>query len=140
MKVLNSEEKKLARYHSAEHMVLNAYHKLGKVPSLEEIKTFSRFSKYCGCRVLTSKIIEDIPTTLAIAFYAEIHFIPYILICIFSYIIGRKLLKKDFIKVEQILFTEPPTDLELEVAIKGLETLLKEEEKIKEMMSITYVV
>lgn len=140
MKVLNSDEKKVARYHSAEHMVLNAYRKLGKVPSLDEIKTFSRFSKYCGSRVLMSKIIAYIPTSLAIAFGDEIHFSAYISIFIISYIMSRKLLKKDFIKVEQILFTEPPTDIELKVAIRGLETLLSEEEKVKEMMSITYVV
>ena len=140
MKVLNNDGKKLARYHSAEHMILNAYHKLGKVPSLDEIKTFSRFSQYCGSRALMSKIIAYIPNSLAIAFCDEIHFITFISILIISYIISRKLLEKDFIKIEQILFTEPPTDLELEVAIKGLETLVKEEEKIKEMMSITYVV
>ena len=140
MKVLNNDGKKVARYHSAEHMVLNAYRKLGKVPSLDEIKTFSRFSQYCGSRALMSKIIAYIPNSLAIAFCDEIHFITFISILIISYIISRKLLEKDFIKIEQILFTEPPTDLELEVAIKGLETLVKEEEKIKEMMSITYVV
>lgn len=140
MKVLNGTEKEVARYHSAEHMILNAYNKLERVPSLEEIKTFSRFSEYCGSRTIISIIIGYISISLAIAFSDKIHIIAGLLICIISIILSKKMLEKDFVKVEQILLTEPPTDLELEVAIKGLDTLLKEEEKIKKMMSITYVV
>ncbi len=127
---------KAARYHAAEHMLINAYYKLERVPSLEEIKTFSRFSEYCGSRVVTSIIIGYIPISLAIAFYDEIHIIAYLLICIISFIISKKMLKKDFIKIDQVLFTTPPTDLELKVAIKALDILLKEEEKI-EKTSVT---
>ena len=136
MKILNGQEKEEARYHSAEHMVLNAYRKLGKVPSLEEIKTFSRFSEYCGTRIIASRIIEFVPISLAIAFSDKINIIVYVLIFIISWILGKEMLKKDFIKVEQILFTEPPTDLELKVAIKGLETLLNEEKEIKEIIML----
>lgn len=121
---------KKARYHSAEHMIINAYQKLQRLPTLEELKTFSRFSDKCGSRIAISRIIEHIPISLLIAFSDKINFILYILIFIIIVKMGEKMENTDFIKVEQVLVTEPPTDLELEVAIKGLQTLLKEEEKL----------
>ena len=36
------------KFHSAEHMVVNAYNKLHRIPSLEETKMFSRFHNRCG--------------------------------------------------------------------------------------------
>lgn len=111
-------------------MIINAYQKLQRVPTLEELKTFSRFSDKCGSRIAISRIIEHIPISLLIAFSDKINFILYILIFIIIVKMGKKMENTDFIKVEQVLVTEPPTDLELEVAIKGLQTLLKEEEKL----------
>ena len=41
----NGKERAHARYHAAEHMVINAYYKLQRVPTIEETKESSRFSK-----------------------------------------------------------------------------------------------
>lgn len=47
----------LARFHSAEHMVSNAYTKVQRIPTIEEIKKSSRFDRYCSSRIYINKIL-----------------------------------------------------------------------------------
>ena len=64
MKSRHGSEHSTARYHSAEHMVVNAYNLLGRVPSIEEAKQFSRFSKHCGSQKTIDHIILSITTCI----------------------------------------------------------------------------
>ena len=54
------KEKNAYKFHSAEHMVINAYRKLKKVPSLEEIRDYSRFHNSCGTNVTTQMVMNFI--------------------------------------------------------------------------------
>ena len=129
------KSKQLARFHAAEHMSLNAYRSLGRVPTLEEIKKYSRFSKYCGSRdMLESSCFNSLLILIFIIFESN-NLIPLIILGVLMLIL--KLTHTPVFKVLgflQILVTNKPTDLELNVAIEGLKELEKFEDDFAEMM------
>lgn len=129
------KSKQLARFHAAEHMSLNAYQSLGRVPTLEEIKKYSRFSKHCGSRnMLESNFLYSLLILIIIIFESN-SFIPLIILGVLVLIL--KLTHTSPFKVLgflQILVTNKPTDLELNVAIEGLKELEKFEDDLTEMM------
>lgn len=113
--------KNTARFHSAEHMSINAYQQLQRIPTLEEVKKFSRFSPFCGSMLKIRRLVLILLGVVFIlcggffkpfVYFGLILFIP--LIVLFTEKIG-------LLKYLQIFFTSTPTDLELNVAIKGLE-------------------
>lgn len=118
--VANSNIKKAAamfRFHGAEHMAINCYEDLGRIPTLEEIKRYSRFSDYCGSNLFTVSFIYLLANFLCTFFNS-------ILISGMSLLIFVPLL--DLFKISgilnyfQIFFTNKPTDKELKIAIQGL--------------------
>ena len=129
------KSKQLARFHAAEHMSLNAYQSLGRVPTLEEIKKYSRFSKYCGSRkMIETNFFYSLIILIFIIFESN-SFIPLIILGVLMLIL--KLTHTPVFKVLgflQILVTNKPTDLELNVAIEGLKELEKFEDDFAEMM------
>lgn len=123
--VIKTDERFL-RFHSAEHMVINAYQKLNKIPSLAEIREYSRFNNNCGTNAITLLILLFI--------LAFVHsFIPvslYFLISFWaSYVIILILLGCGFLNFLQYFTTSPPTDAELLVAISGMHVWLENEQK-----------
>lgn len=123
------QEKNLYKFHSAEHMVLNAYRKLERVPSLEEIRQYSRFSNSCGTNLTTHTIISYI-TMFACSF------IPNALYMLIGVISGQVIIciltNHGFLNFLQKFTTAPPTDKELSVAIAGMNVWLENEKKEKE--------
>ena len=115
-------EKNIFKFHSAEHMVLNAYSKLKRVPFLEEIKRYSRYSNGCGTNIITLIFIWDI-----MMFFWT--FVSDISVIVFVLYILWKCGKLNFL---QIFTTSEPTDKELLVAIAGLSVWLENEKKEKE--------
>ena len=113
-------------FHSAEHMVINAYTKLKRIPSLEEARNSSRFHNYCGTNNTTVIVLDNF-------FIFLCTFLPtkkYIVIGILSIVIIIQLLKRlGLLNIMQIFTTSPPTDMELLVGIEGLKTWLENEEK-----------
>lgn len=122
------------QFHSAEHMVCHAFNKLNRVPSLDEIRHFSRFDKDCSTNI----------TTLVVASYL------LLLVCSFtsSFIVGLITLYGGFVVILislrcgllnflQYLTTIPPTDTELMVAIAGMNVWLENERKEKEKSKFT---
>ncbi len=119
-------EKRKDRYkfQGAEHMVLNAYKKLKRVPSLEEIRSYSRYDKSCGTNFTTQIVMNFsliyLCTFIQNQFYMIIGmWISNILILI--------LLQCGVLNFLQKYTTEEPTDKELSVAIEGLNVWLKNE-------------
>lgn len=57
--IMNSSPrgKSLARYHAAEHMVIRAYEKYRRIPTIEEVNNTSRFSRSCGSLYQINRII-----------------------------------------------------------------------------------
>ena len=128
MKSKRGSEHATARYHSAEHMVVDAYNQLGRVPSMAEAKTFSRFSKNCGSQETINHIVLSTTTCIFCCIAAKIPIFIYIPIlltvqgfCIFAS-------KKGWFKFFQALITEEPTDSELEVAITSIINMQEMEE------------
>lgn len=103
------------KYHSAEHMAVNAMNKLHRVPNLEEIKKFSRFCVWCGTSLNRLKDISCLWVSLCIFFSHNI----------FTLILGGFLILLLYLlgalNFFQLLTTLPPTDKELGVAIASLQ-------------------
>ena len=130
MKSKNGKENSTARYHAAEHMVINAYDKLQRIPTFDEVKKSSRFSKKCGSRKEICKICMYTVISLAIAFGAEINIFDYSFIVIGTSIFLIMAEYKGWLRFLQILITTPPTNSEIEVAVEGIKFFEKMEEKI----------
>lgn len=130
MKSKNGKENSTARYHAAEHMVTNAYYKLQRIPTFDEVKKSSRFSKDCGSRREICKICMYTLISLATAFVSEINIFAYNFIIIGTSIFSIIAERKGWLRFLQILITTPPTDSEIEVVVEGIKFFEKMEEKI----------
>lgn len=126
------KEKSVGRYHAAEHMAINAYNTLHRIPTVEEVKKFSRFSKNCGSERNIRNII--IFSSLSILFAINISKFSFWLILLYPILFILMILdmKYSILRFLQILVTNKPTDLEIKVAIKGIEELEKFEKDFKE--------
>ena len=123
------KEKNAYKFHSAEHMVLNAYEKLKRVPSLEEIREYSRFSNYCGTNVTTQLVMNFtlmfLCTFISNLLYSNIGMLSANIIVII-------LLQCGFLNFLQKYTTIIPTDKELLVAIEGMNVWFENEKMEKE--------
>lgn len=132
MKSKKGKESSTARFHAAEHMVINAYEKLQRVPTFDEVKKSSRFLKECGSSKILYKISSYTLMSLIIAFVAEwniyIYFLLVIIIPIFMAIAN----KKRWLRFLQVFVTEIPSDSEIELAIEGIKAFERMEEKLND--------
>ncbi len=117
----NKHVKQLARFHSAEHAVINAFYDLQRIPTLEEIREYSSYSYGCGSLIGFKQAIVYFGFGLA-------RFVPG-LACLPAMLI-MAILSVILIKTNKIIFLEflvlnRPTDTEYKVAIKAMEESLK---------------
>ena len=122
-------EKNVFKFHSAEHMIINAYKKLERVPSLEEIREFSRFSNSCGTNVIT-QIVFSFILMFFCTFIPNIRLMNVAILSVNFVILI--LLQCGFLNFLQRYTTIVPTDRELLVAISGMNVWLENEKKEKE--------
>ena len=127
----NGKLHSFAKFHAAEHMVVNAYNKYQRVPTFEEVKKSSRFNKDCGSNLIMCDIVLGLSISINDAIIGIIGnvFIEFILLFIMMcitliVIIGGR---KGWLKFFQYFITTPPTDKEIEVAIEGVKTFEKME-------------
>lgn len=120
------------KFHAAEHMVLNAYEKLQRVPTLEELKSFSRFSKSCGSRSITDQLILEIIVSLCLAFGATLPIPIYLLLLVIVCTFVIISIKTGLFRFAQILLTNKPSDKELQLAIEGIKNFEEMENSIYE--------
>lgn len=129
-------QKQTARFHGAEHKVINAYEKLQRIPTLEEARNASCFSKNCGSRYDVGKFLLFMAMFFYMIFVApKVSGIKYIIGMILMCLVIIILTEMGTFKFFQILFTYEPTDKELETAIKGLE-VIDELNSLSELFSI----
>lgn len=115
-------------FHSAEHMVINAYEALRRVPTIEEIRKYSRFSN--GCSITISTQFAIFYFSLFVCTY--ITNIYYMLIAMSCFPLILTLMQKyGLLNFLQRFFTKSPTEIELKVAIEGLRTFLEYENASK---------
>lgn len=122
----NLQHKRNFKFHSAEHMIINAYKALKRAPTLEEARTYSRISNDCGSNIAICSCI----TALLMAITACI--LPDFLrpFCLYVIYYGMEFIrKKGAFNFAQLLTTKKCTDKELKVAIAGLELLIEKEKE-----------
>lgn len=122
-------EKNAYKFHSAEHMVLNAYRKLKRVPSLDEIRKYSRFSNYCGTNE-TTQMVMNFTLMFLCTFISNPMFKVTGMLSVYSIVLI--LLRCGFLNFLQNFTTVVPTDKELLVAISGMNVWLENEKMEKE--------
>lgn len=119
---LNHTEKKTKKFHSAEHMIFNAYEDLERLPTLEELKEYSHFHDECGTNSMAFLMLE----ISAIIFCSYISNIAlFFLISIGITLLLKILLDHGCFNFFQLLTTSPATDLELNVAIEGMKVWIE---------------
>lgn len=116
-----------ARYHAAEHKICNAYDKYQRLPTLEEIKKESRFSKYCGSMESSRKIIFSLGYFLSgLIFFSNGMYKEYIISIIVVFFISITLNK-----YLQIFITSKPNDEDIKLAMDGVEMFLEIERRLQ---------
>lgn len=137
MKSKNGSLVSLAKFHSAEHMAVNAYEQLQRIPTLGEIKCFSRFSSKCGFMPIVGRIVTHLSVIILLlfaiggnmsAYYFALAIIPTFMVLAW---------RKGWFEFLQVLVTTPPTDSELEVAIEGLKNFEEMEKALNKKISFS---
>lgn len=112
------------KFHASEHMVINAFNHLQRVPTLQEVKTYSRYHKACGTNSITEMILYFLIVFL-MTYIPSIEY-KFVFFCV-SLLLLEILSLVGGLNFIQFFTTSPPTDRELSVAIKGIEYWLKYE-------------
>lgn len=119
------------KMHSAEHKVINAYKKLQRIPTIEEVRNASRFSKDCGSRIAFRKAWGGAIVSLFIMIAPKLglkNILITILLGISLWIVGNFW---GIFKYLQIFLINEPSDMELEVAIEAIKEYDKLESKLE---------
>ncbi len=107
------------RFHGAEHQIINAFNKLGRIPTIDELQKFSRFSMFCGTNSMAN--IGLISLLLLIE-----TFIPHNAILI---VVLWGLFIINVLNFFQYFTTSQPTDKEQRVAIEAIKVWFEYESK-----------
>lgn len=134
LKFSESDYRSRTKFHSAEHMVVNAYRKFQRIPTFREVKQSSRFSKYCGSRILYHNIVESILMSLIIVLSSKYGilfcYLGFIFINMFMSIVKRM----GLLKFLQIFVTSPPSNVEIQIALEGIKAFEDMEEKLRQII------
>jgi uncharacterized protein YqhQ len=105
------------KFHSAEHMAVNALNHLGRIPTMEELKKHSRYHNYCGVNTHTSSIFLHI-FVLIFSFisFIPINWISYLIIAIVLSLISNT----GIFNFMQYWATDTPEDIHLQTALAAL--------------------
>ena len=127
----------VAKFHGAEHMAVQSYNTLNKVPTLEEVKKFSRFDKYCGSQKSLSHIFLTI--TSCLSFILLVHIGMYysnltllISSTIFMLVFTLLSIFSKNLTFLQVFTTSKPTDKELYLALEGIRQYILLEEQLED--------
>lgn len=120
----NEMESSAGRFRSAEHMVISAYNRLARVPTVEEIKKEPHFYKFFEFDFLFTRSIVVLWCAICLLLNIEklsLAICMILAICgiIFICFLGWK----GVFSFLQIFITADPTDKEIRLAQKGIELL-----------------
>ncbi len=129
-------------FHGAEHMAVNAYNTLQRIPTLEEIRSFSRFAKDCGSRFTFKKLSINLLTALLFALQGYINtaffsklFLMIGLMMLIDIVISF-ISDRGWLRFLQVFITEKPSDKELLLAIEGLKNFEEMEAELEQIKPI----
>lgn len=121
----------IAKFHSAEHKVINAYYKHGRVPTIEEIKAESSLSDHCGSLIFIRKIVYFMAISLITPICGVNAFIYALLLIGLMIWIKTAGQKPGMLKFLEYFFLSKPTDVELNLALEGIKEYDKMEAENK---------
>lgn len=112
--------------HGAEHMVWTAYKKLKRIPSIDEVKKFSRFNRHCGITIYSGFITSQL---IGFFVYFFTGFVINEFILFFAAIFFRTLIPFNLIGLlMQFFTTKKPDDINIKLAISALVELIKKDD------------
>jgi len=120
MKKKDNRGYSIAKFHAAEHKVLNAYKKLKRIPTIEETKKFSRFSTQCGSIVRTFRIVMFFLFSILMTCILHYNNMIYLFCVLFVLELMVLAVKHGWLNFLQVFFTSIPTDKEIKLAVEGL--------------------
>lgn len=121
----------VGRFHSAEHMVINAYNSLKRIPSIEEISSYSRYSDACGSRKLIRQALIYTVISLEIMTIGRMSVYIYIAALVLTSVLIQLIERNKWYRYFQVLVTNKPTQTELMVAYNGIVAFDKMESDIE---------
>lgn len=119
----NGSKVALGRFHAAEHMAVNAYNSLKRVPSLSEVKKYSKLTEHCGSMLMINNVVLNLNTCLIGLLYLRFGFVPGLIVTIVTTLLLIYAQKKNAFLFLQNLVLGEATNTELQVAIEGLSFL-----------------
>lgn len=126
MLAIKYERGRRLEFHGAEHMVINAYNKLGRIPTLDELRGFSRLENDCSSSYVFTVFVSSFLSFIS-TFIFNGYFRP-IAIAIITFL-GEVLKRKGELNFIQYATTRKPTDEELKIAIIALQYWEKKEQE-----------
>lgn len=124
--------KNLGRFHAAKHQVINAYEKLGRIPTINEVKKSSMLSKKCPIESTISQVLHFILLCIVIATcgFTEL----YVYMSLFALLVLSIILENKFnyLRLMQMIVLNKPTEMELKVVLEGLKYFEHMEENFPE--------
>lgn len=111
----------LARFHAAEHAVINGYYDLQRVPTIEEIHEYSSYSYRCGS-------LNGFNHGLLLFGFALARLIPglwFLLAMLVACFVDFIFVKTSGLTFMEFLVLDKPSDTEYAVVIKAMEESVK---------------
>lgn len=118
----------LAKYHSAKHMLINAYNKYQRIPTVEEAMKSSRLLATCDLLGDINRVVYYLFFSMIVIFLYKLNIQLYaIILC--SYLAIMILVRKyGLLKVAGFIYTIPATKKEVKLALEALKHYVECEE------------
>lgn len=126
----NETIRKIHRFHSAEHAVINAYYDLKRVPTLEEIKNYSNYSYYCGVVPMVRNAWPYLLLGLCRLVPGGWYFLALLVVFATMVLFNKKMYFFEYFSLLE------PTETEYKVAIAALNGALENKRIADEAMNI----
>lgn len=121
----------VSQFHSAEHMVINAYKKLQRIPTFEEVKKSSRISKHCGSNLMFVRLIYGVTLCILYALFGGSGTLAYpislVILLFFCFLCSKYQIHRGM----QYLILSTPTDEQLHLSIEALKNFEIMEERVE---------
>ena len=125
---------KTSKFVAASHMATNAYNKLQRIPTIEEARNFSKFSKHSHLTHIFDMILTHIFIELFMFIAPPLQFGQFMLLTCIAPILLSVLAFSGALNFLQAIVTTNPTDKEIEVAIEGIRAFEEMEKNVKVIM------
>lgn len=114
-------QENLLKNHGAEHMVYKAYKELKRMPTISEVKKFSRISSQCGINIYSAFITAQLMGFLVYRYLGYV--IPEALLVIIPILMASSFPFNVLGNIAQLLTTSKPDDANISLALTAISAL-----------------